>query len=118
MTNPVQAAAQDLETALSGVEGLRYYPLGSNVDPPGLVMGPPALTWEAYCLTPTTATFPVFLVTALDDRALEQLFQYVVPVSEALEAVTDAAVQNASPGTYLAGTQELPCYTLSVEVAL
>lgn len=119
MSNAVEAAAQDLETALRGVEGLRYYALGdAQVDPPAVVLGAPALAWEAYALAPTTATFPVFLVTALDDRALERLFAFLVPVAEALDAVADAAVQTANPGTYVAGTQELPCYTLNVEVAL
>lgn len=118
MSNVVQDAALALEAALKTVAGLRVYRLGENIDPPGIVVGPPRLDWTAYCAAPTEATFAVFVMVGMDDKALERLWQYVPPVSEAVDAVTNAAVRSATPGIYTSGTSDLPCYTLSVEFSL
>ncbi|WP_435583377.1 hypothetical protein [Amycolatopsis thermoflava] len=117
MRTVTEAAAQ-LEAALKSVDGLRYVQLGSDVDPPGLVLGVPQLNWEGYGSAPATATFPVIVVVAMDDRALEQLWKLVTPVATAVDTVPDAVVQTADPGVFNAGNQDLPCYTLSVEVSL
>ncbi|OXM73085.1 MULTISPECIES: hypothetical protein [Amycolatopsis] len=115
----VSEAAQQIETALKTVDKLRLYQLDDDdIDPPGLVLGPPQLTWDGYGPAPTTATFLVFLVVAVDERALERLWQFVGPVAAALDTVQDAVVQSADPGAYPAGSQNLPCYSLSVEVSL
>ncbi|NIH81691.1 hypothetical protein [Amycolatopsis viridis] len=114
----VSEAAQQIETALKTVDKLRVYPLGDDIDPPGLLIGAPQLTWDGYGSAPTTATFPVFLIVAMDERALELLWQLVTPVTAALDTVQDAVVQSADPGTFPAGSQNLPCYSFSVEVSL
>lgn len=122
MTSVVQTVVKEatatLEAALKGVGGLRYFPLGANVDPPGLVLGPPMLERRANCFEWTDATFSVFIVVGMDDRALERLQQFVTPVADALDAITDAVVRTATPGVYNSGSQDLPCYTLNVEVSL
>lgn len=118
MSNVVQAAALGLEAALKTVAGLRVYRLGTTVDPPGIVVGPPQLAWEGYGGGPATATFAVFVMVAMDDKALERLWEYVTPVSEAVESVAAAVVRGADPGVYAAGTTDLPCYTLQVEMSL
>lgn len=117
----VDAAAQRLTEALQGVEGVRLYDLGdANVDPPALVLGMPRLTFDTY--TPgqiTGATFPVFLVVAMDERAQPRLWELAEPVAEAIESVVDAAISGAAePSLYLAGQTELPSYTFTVEMSL
>jgi hypothetical protein len=114
----VADAALALEAALKTVAGLRLYRLGETVDPPGIVVGPPQLVWESYGAGPATATFAVFVMVAMDDKALERLWEYVTPVAEAVESVADAVVRSADPGVYAAGTTDLPCYTLQVEMSL
>lgn len=118
MSNVVQDAALALETALKTVTGLRLYRLGENIDPPGIVVGPPKLDWTGFCGDPTEATFAVFLIEAMDDRSLERLWVWVAPVSVAVDSVQDAVVRSANPGVYEAGTTSMPCYVLNVEVSL
>jgi hypothetical protein len=118
MTNVVQDAAMALETALKTLPGFRLYRLGENIDPPGIVVGPPKLDWTSFCGDPTEATFSVFLIEAMDDRSLERLWEHVAPVSVAVDSVQDAVVRSATPGIYEAGATKLPCYVLSVEVSL
>ncbi|WP_435582917.1 hypothetical protein [Amycolatopsis thermoflava] len=114
----VAEAAQQLTTALATVEPLRLYTLGDNIDPPALLIGAPQLTWDGYGPAATSATFPVFVIVAKNERALERLWEFVGPVAAAVDTVADAVVQTADPGTFPTGTQELPCYSLSVEVSL
>lgn len=115
----VSAAADRLSTALKTVEGVRLYDLGANLDPPALVLGMPRLTFGAYCPGQITgATFPVFLVVAMDDRAQLRLWELAEPVAAAIESVVDAAISGSDPGLYLAGQSELPSYTFTVEMSL
>lgn len=113
----VRDAAHALATALSTVDGVRVYTDPSaTVDPPGLVIGPPSLSFEAFCPDPTSAAFMVYIVTAGDGRAVERLWDLVRLVAGAVEAHTPGAVTSATPGSW--GTPELPAYVLRIEVPL
>lgn len=115
----VKEAAEALEAALKAVDGLRVYrESDASVDPPAAVLGAPSLSWEAFCSGPTSATFPVYLIVPASGRAVEQLWDLVPLVADAIEQVPDAAVTEASPGAYLAGGQQLPSYDITVEVSL
>ena len=105
-----------LKAALATVDGLRVYELGTPVDPPGGVVGPPRLTWEVYCDEPTSAQFVVYLVSAMNERALDKLLELLPAVTLALMAVPNAVVVEATPGEYPAG--DLPCYAINVDVVL
>lgn len=107
----------DLETALRGIDGVRYYDTGDNLDPPAVLVSPPSLNWDGFC-GPTSATVQVFLVVGQTDRALPQMLRYLPLVSEAVDSVTDAAVRTATPTIFSAGSSELPCYAISVELAI
>lgn len=116
--NAIKDAAEMVGSALDGVEDVRYYrDLGANVDPPATLLGPPQLKWEAYCSDPTSAQFMVYLVVPAKDRAIEQLWDLVPKVAEALDE-SDAVVRRADPGTFNAGGSDLPSYELTVEVAV
>lgn len=115
----VKIAAEALQTAAKGVAGVRVHTdLGAAVDPPATIVGPPALTWEGACVEPTEAQFPVWVVEAADERAMERLWERVPLVSEALDGAEDATVRRADPGTYPTGGVELPAYVITVDVAL
>lgn len=108
-------ATADLEAAAGSVAGVRVHPLGAPITPPGVVISPPRLTPLSSCVGPGTATFAVHVVVALDDRALERLWELVVAVWEAVEDATPAVVTAADPGTFNSGTGEMPAYQLTVE---
>ncbi|OLT46487.1 hypothetical protein BJF85_16725 [Saccharomonospora sp. CUA-673] len=117
----VQQAATALEDALRHVDGARVYrdPAGAVADPPALLVGPPRLTWEGICGGPTSATFVVYVMAAMDERAVSRLWELVPVVAAAIdEHVRDAVVTEANPGVFDAGGNNLPSYELTVEVAL
>lgn len=112
----VKAAATALEAVIGTVPELRAYRVGDVVDPPGAIVGPPALTWSTGLDTPTDATFPIFVVTSAGDRELERLWD----LAEAVGAVLDdvGTVTRAVPGAYNSAGVELPCYEITVEMEL
>lgn len=116
----VSEAAEALEAALATVPGLRgYRDPGAVIDPPAWVLGPPVLSFEAYCVEPTTARFLVWLVVKADDRALERLWDLVPAVAAAVdEHAESASVSSAEPATYPTSGAELPAYTISVDYSL
>lgn len=106
-----------LVTALTGVSGQVYTDLGASVNPPCIMLGPPALEWEGVCVGPTSARWLVYVIVPADERAMERLWELVEPVADAIDG-TPAVVIRADPGVYAAGTQDLPCYEFQVEVSL
>ena len=116
----VSEYGEQLRAAVRTVEGVRVYEDPSaTVRPPAAVVGPPRLQWEAGCLGPTSATFIVIIMVALDKRAVEQLLDLVPKVADAIdEQVIDAAVISADPAIFNAGGTDLPSYELTVEVSL
>lgn len=93
-----------------------YVDLGKPVDPPGLVIGPPALTWEGYCPDgdPVEGVFMVYFVVAADDRSMVNLYAGIPAVAVAIEGVENAVVVRAMPGAWQGGGTELPAYLFEV----
>lgn len=111
-------ARERLADALGAVEGVRYYrdPAG-DVSPPATVLGPAELAWDGVC-GPTSATFRVYLMHALDERAAEKLPELVLLVADAVDGLPEAVVTQATAGVFNAGGTNLPSYEITVEVAL
>lgn len=117
MAGAVADAAASLILALRGVDGVRIYDdPAATIDPPGIVLAPPTLTWDGYRTEPTDATFVVAVVVRPDARAMERLWDLVPLVAAAVDGVPDAAVRRAEPGTWTAN--DLPAYLIEIEVAL
>ncbi|GEL17687.1 hypothetical protein [Pseudonocardia asaccharolytica] len=115
----VADAAAELASALGTVPGVRVYTdLGAVIDPPGVVLGPPALTWGGPCADPVSARWLVAVVVAADERALPRLWDLAPLVAAAVDTVPDAVVIRADPGVWSTGTTELPCYELQIETSL
>ncbi|MBK1785133.1 hypothetical protein [Prauserella cavernicola] len=120
----VREAAERLEAALATVGDLRVTrDLGSNVDPPAAIIGPPRLDWDGYLplgelAQPTSATCVVYVAVANDDRSLERLWEFVPRVAAALSEVQDAVTTSALPGMFPVGNADLPCYEITVEMSL
>jgi hypothetical protein len=105
--------------ALEGVGGVNATAdVGKTLDPPSLVLGPPALMWQGVCSGPTSARWLVYAVVPADERALERLWELVPAVADALDALPDVSVIRADPGAYVNGGVELPCYEIQIEVSL
>ncbi|MFI6759365.1 hypothetical protein ACIBF5_09515 [Micromonospora sp. NPDC050417] len=116
--NAVTKAAADLLTALGTVpDVVAYGDPGESVRPPATVLGPPALTWESLSASPTSARWLVYIVVPAEERALDRLWELVPLVAAAIDQLPDAVVIRADPGAFLSGA-ELPCYELTIEVAL
>lgn len=102
---------------LRQVHGVRVVlDIGQAVDPPALVLVPPTLAYEVYGPNPNAATFQVPLVVHSDDRSIETLERLLPLVEQAVYDSADAALTGASPGNW--GTPPLPCYLLTIEVAV
>lgn len=118
----VAEATAALTAALKAIDSthrLMVQEPGATIQPPSLVVSAlPSLTWEAYCVEPTSATYLVWLIVPLDERAPERLRTLLGPVVEALHSVPDASVTRADGMPYLANGSELPSYELTVQVAL
>ena len=111
----IEDAIAALAEGLGEVPRARVYvDLGKPVDPPGLVIGPPALTWEGYCSDPTSAVFMVYFVVAADDKSMSGLYAGIPVVAGAIDGVENAALARATPGTWQGGSGELPAYLFEV----
>lgn len=108
-------ASAAIGEAAASVGDLRLFALGQSVTPPGIVVGPPRLTPLGSCAGPANAEFPVTVVVALGELSLEQLWDLVPAVWEAIEGQTGAVVTAAQPGTYSTGSGDLPAYELTAE---
>lgn len=117
----VAQAALELQVALKTVRDMRVHTdLAATVDPPALVIGPPALTWAGHGDGPNLATFIVYVIVPADERAPERLWELVPTVAAALENYPDAdiTVSQANPGRWPGGGGDLPAYEVITEVAL
>jgi hypothetical protein len=116
VADAVAALAAALAAA-EGLAGLRVYTDPSEtVDPPAVVVGPPSLTWEGYGPA-AAATFPVFVVVALDERALQRLWE-LVPAAQAALEETEATARSATPIVFNSGGQDLPAYEITTDYPL
>lgn len=115
----VADAAKALGAALAVLDGVRVYvDPAAAVDPPAVAVGPPALTFETFSEDPTNATFVVFVVVPLDERALERLWELVPAARAAITSGTPAACGTASPSVFNSGGRDLPAYELTVDYPL
>ncbi|TKG58053.1 hypothetical protein [Prauserella endophytica] len=116
----VAERAEELRAAARTVDGVRVYEDPSaTVRPPGVFVGPPRLQWQAMSSAPTSATFVVIVMVAMDKRALGRLLELTPRVAEAIDSLLpDAAVMSADPGVFLSGGTDLPSYEITVEVSL
>lgn len=118
----IKIAAVELEEALKGLGVPVRRDPGGPVDGPTIVVGPPSLSWEAYCATPTSARFTVFVIVPADELAQERLWELVPRVGTHVEQVPDAVVspveEAAQPTTFRSSGVELPAYQIQVDVPL
>lgn len=121
MTTVAEAVAE-LNAALKAIDSAHKIEVqepGATIRPPSTVVSAlPSLEWEAYCDDPTSATFLVWLMVALDERAPERLRALLGPVVAALNSVRDATVVRADGVPYSANGSELPSYEITVQFAL
>jgi hypothetical protein len=113
------AALEAASASLSAAERFEVVQeLAETLKPPSALLAPPLLTWAGPGPEPSDATFVVVAVVAASERAQEQLFSLVASAAEAIDQETDLVMRQAEPGTWPTGDSTLPCYTLTVEVAL
>lgn len=120
MSNRIDDILNQIQAALQTIDTIRVYrdAGGAPVEPPGIVMGPPAFTWDSYCDGPTEATMQMYLVVKMDDRVFSRLFDLIEEVANKVSEVPDAAVTTATPSTYPVGPTSLPAYLFTVELNL
>ena len=115
---PFEALASMVEPLTEAAAGLGLSvstrPFG-NVDPPALVFGAPILEWGAYDTTPSNASWPIYLVVAKTDMALENLLRLAPSVGAVIEESINAAVLRVQPVNHATLG---PAYEFTVEVAL
>ncbi|MDN5929485.1 MAG: hypothetical protein L0I24_00200 [Pseudonocardia sp.] len=115
----ISVVSEALAAALRTVPGVRVWTdLHSPIDPPGVVLGPPALTWSSYTADPTTGRFLAYVVVPADGRALTALWDLVPLVAAAVDTVQDAVVLRADPANFSGGSADLPAYMIEIEVSL
>lgn len=115
----LQTATELLADALATVDGVRVHTdLADALDPPAVVVAMPRLDWATPTSDPTDATFLVIVAVGRTDRWVESLWRLVPLVTDALDALPEAAVIAARPGLWTSAGADLPCYELTVEVSL
>lgn len=124
MTTRVADAATALESALAQtqVDG-QAVPVhrdpGADLQTPAIVLGPPALAFEAISVGPTSARFLVYAVVDASEFAVERLWTFVEAVAAAVDVhCENGVVTQALPVPWTEGATELPSYEITVEVGL
>jgi hypothetical protein len=115
----LKAKAEAIAEALNAKDIRNYVDPSVAMSPPAVLIGAPTLNFQAYCREPSSATYTLYLVVPLGAKPMEQLWDLVPKVTEALDEMPDAAVTTARPGGVFnnAGT-DLPCYEIPTEVSL
>lgn len=127
--NPILAVIKSIQDAValvdvSEMENVREVVvrgMGEELEPPAVVVGPPSLEREGFGSRLTASNVVVYVVVDKTDdtRAMEQLYQLVPAVMEAIEDhVENASCGSARPGTYPVGARDLPAYGIPVEIDL
>jgi hypothetical protein len=115
----IRRAAESLSAALAGIDGLpTHTDPALPITPPCTVLGPPQVRWETVNSAPSSARFIVYIVENMSAGAIERLWDLPEPVADAIHNHTDGVVIDGFPQVFLAGSTQLPCYELAVEVAL
>lgn len=116
-----EQARQALTDALSTVDDLFVLTQYGQTPPgyPAVYIGPPVLDFVSFNSRPTGATFQIYVMVANNDYVAESLDDVLENVIDAVwNQVTNAAVDRATPGTWLVGGSEQPAYVLNCEVPL
>jgi hypothetical protein len=103
----------------AGCPGLRSYAsVQSKPDPPAVVFGPPKFEFEGGCVEPTNVKIVAFLVAAENDKSISLLVELLPQVCDALYAVDDVVVIEASPAQFPGPSGSLPAYAITIEFGL
>lgn len=92
--------------------------LAANVDRGAVVVGPPTFLWEGLCSPdePTGATFEIYLVEDLGERAVDRLLVNLPALLVAVGQIgNETSVTGCVPGAFPSGTSDLPCYQVTAE---
>lgn len=116
--NAVEAALEDIYSALAGVDGVRPTRFGMRIDPPATVVNPPKLLRQLLGPDPTEAEFQVAVVVAQTEHAMAELLRLEPLVAAALHSLRRAAVGVSEPGTWPAGDVKLPAYLIELAYPL
>lgn len=123
----VQAAHDALEAALVAASAALpvddqfavVAEVSDSVIPPAAVLAPPVLTWSGPGLSPTDATWTVAVVVAGGKATTTaDLYRVLPSIAETIDFETDFVVKQAEPGSWQSGNTTLPCFLLTIEVAL
>jgi len=109
---------QSLIQQLKTIPDVRVYDdPGATIQPPGVVVSVPTLTWGGVFVQPREAEFTVTYSVAMDDRAPSRLLDAVAEVSEAITD-PDFVITSATPGIYTSNGVELPSYSFTIATTL
>jgi hypothetical protein len=116
----LQAVLEAASAALPPADQFRVHAEVSDVvDPPAAVLSPPSLTWAGPGVAPTDATWSVAVVVAEGKgTTTADLYRVLPQIAEAIDMETDFVVTKAEPGSWFSGNSTLPCFLLTIEVAL
>ncbi len=97
--------------------------LAASGSPGDVFMGPPAPLFEGMCggADPTGFAYQVYLVEALDPRAVERLLRNLpgcLAAVESLGAETRIAPDGVTPAAFTTGTTDMPAYRIDAETTL
>lgn len=121
--SPVAHAHQRLSEALSTVPDVRVTTsVVTSTSPPALVVGPPRLRWTDYGSTfsgqPTTAQWNIYLVTPMNQYAIDVLLSHIATITSTIERLTPGVVLAAGPGYYPSPSGPLPAYIILVQAEI
>lgn len=92
--------------------------VAAPVDSGDVVIGPPTWIWDGMCDPdqPDSATFEVYLVESLGERAVENLLTNLPALLSAVAKLGDESiVTDCRPAAFPSGTSDLPAYQITVE---
>lgn len=115
----LQAALETASAALPVDYQFSVVPeLADAIVPPAAVLAPPLLTWSGPGLAPTDARWIVPVVVAGSGRSVGDLYRLLPEIAAVIDMETDFVVKQAEPGSWQSGNSTLPCFLLTIEVAL
>ena|SRR5690606_23342699 len=110
-------ARESLIQQLKATGARVYGDPGAVIQPPGIVVSVPSLSWGGTLVTPREAEFTVTYSVKMDDRAAVRLLEAVSKVSEAITD-PDFIITSATPGIYTSNGVDLPSYSFTIATTL
>lgn len=116
----VEGATSQIRAALKLAKVRIYEDASADLVPPAAMIGAPLLKFGGQGFEPIEAVYPILLVVADDAESVKKLIRFLPTVVQAVhENVENAVVRDdADPGVFNAGGTQLPCYQITVDVAL